>query len=317
MGPCIGQVHEFKSKRCTFLPASGDPIIEAAIAKIGQAWNMDTSQLLEGGLPIIRYLPGAPPVGKHGDEDRHGVVPNATLVIYLGDGDGQTIFPEANVAVSPHRGAVLSFQNVDDAGRPHPNGQHLVSAVPHDAPSDRLVVQIPISFSSAGEAHAYPEHVSGNKNHSAGSHAQAYSFVARLYTDSACTTLQTVTPNPVSGNDGTCYPVSVGTTTHYFTADCNSGGSMGLKAYAWSSQSACTHWAANKNSTTSQSTLAFSGIHDLTGGHHTCAGSGSSYITVDCSAGAHSTTSGAAQLSVGLLMPLLFTLLLGWGSCFW
>lgn len=31
-------------------------------------------------------------------------------VIYLGDGDGQTIFPDANVVVTPHRGAVLSFQ---------------------------------------------------------------------------------------------------------------------------------------------------------------------------------------------------------------
>lgn len=78
--PCIGQVEEFASKRCTFLPVVGSPIIEAAVTKIGQAWNMDTSQLVKGGLPIIRYLPGAPPVGKHGDEDRHGVVPNATLV---------------------------------------------------------------------------------------------------------------------------------------------------------------------------------------------------------------------------------------------
>ena len=161
--PCIGQVEEFESKRCTMLLVAGDPIIEAALAKIGNAWNMDMSRIAEGGLPIIRYLPGAPPVGKHGDEDRHGVVPNATLVIYLTNGDGQTIFPEADVAVTPQLGSVLSFQNVDDTGLPHPLAKHLVSAVPKEASGDRLVIQIPISYSSAGEAYAYPEHVSGDK----------------------------------------------------------------------------------------------------------------------------------------------------------
>ena len=86
--------------------------IEAAVAKVGEAWKMDTALLVQGGLPIIRYLPGAPEVGLHGDEDRGGIVPNATLVIYLGDGDGRTVFPEAAVTVSPQPGAVLSFQVV-------------------------------------------------------------------------------------------------------------------------------------------------------------------------------------------------------------
>ena len=91
-------------------------------------------------------------MGKHGDEDRHGVVPNATLVVYLtgstgGAGTappGQTLFPEAGVAVSPSPGAVLAFQNVDATGAPHPKGKHLVSAVPKDAAGDRLILQIPI-----------------------------------------------------------------------------------------------------------------------------------------------------------------------------
>ena len=50
-------------------------------------------------------------MGKHGDEDRHGVVPNATLVVYLtgstggaATAAGQTVFPEAGVAVSPTPG---------------------------------------------------------------------------------------------------------------------------------------------------------------------------------------------------------------------
>lgn len=169
--PCIGQVDEFDSKRCTFLPIKGDALLEAALAKIGHAWNVDTSRLLPEGLPLIRYLPGAPAVGKHGDEDRHGIVPNATLVVYLTSSDpatsgaasGQTLFPEANVAVTPRPGSVLSFQNVDGAGLPHPNGKHLVSAVPKEAKGDRLVLQIPIKHEVGVPAYAYPEHVSGAK----------------------------------------------------------------------------------------------------------------------------------------------------------
>lgn len=57
--PCIGQVEEFDSKRCAFLPVQGDALLEAAVAQIGQAWNVDTSRLQQG-LPLIRYLPGAP-----------------------------------------------------------------------------------------------------------------------------------------------------------------------------------------------------------------------------------------------------------------
>lgn len=163
--PCIGQTDEFDSKRCTLLPIAGDEIAEAAIAKIGSMWDIDTSLLLKG-LPIIRYLPGAPAVGKHGDEDRHGVVPNATLVMYLTNSDGatgQTLFPEAGVAVTPRQGSILSFQNVDEHGAPHPNGKHSVSAVPKEATKDRIVVQIPIAHKEGKRPYAYPEHVSGAK----------------------------------------------------------------------------------------------------------------------------------------------------------
>jgi hypothetical protein len=167
--PCIGQVDEFASKRCTHLPVAGDALMEAAIAKIEHEWDIDVERLKTGGLPLIRYLPGAPPVGKHGDEDRHGVVPNATLVVYLTkpsgpSAGGRTIFPEADVEVTPKQGSVLSFQNVDDHGARHPLAKHYVSAVPKDSEGDRLILQVPICHKGNGvRAHAFPEHVSGNK----------------------------------------------------------------------------------------------------------------------------------------------------------
>ena len=115
--PCIGQVDEFESKRCAFVPVAGDPLAEALVARLGEAWRVDTSRLVAAGLPLIRYLPGAPPVGKHGDEDRHGVVPNATLVLYLTGSDpahpaGQTIFPEARRRRSLRRRSVASLHRV-------------------------------------------------------------------------------------------------------------------------------------------------------------------------------------------------------------
>ena len=176
--PCIGQVDEFDSKRCTMLPTAGDEVIEAALAKFESAYDMDVKRLRDGGLPIIRYLPGAPPVGKHGDEDKHGMVPNATLVVYLtaSTGTGQTIFPDADVSVTPRPGSVLSFSNVDAAGAPHPKAKHWVSAVPKETTSDRLVLQIPIAYERTADGHArryaYPEHVSGAKK--PGQHEQMH-----------------------------------------------------------------------------------------------------------------------------------------------
>ena len=120
--PCIGQVEEYSSKRCTFLPVVGDSVIETVVAKIQAAWKIDTSALTKSGLPVIRYLPGAPPVGVHGDIGANGLVPNATLVLYLTDSEqssGQTYFPsigpEGGVQVTPRRGSIPFRMSTDAA----------------------------------------------------------------------------------------------------------------------------------------------------------------------------------------------------------
>jgi len=170
--PCIGQVDEFASKRCTLLPVAADKVLEDTIARIGEQWDIDTS-LLQKGLPVIRYLPGAPPVGVHGDKGASGLVPNATLVLYLTDGEGasgQTFFPEAGVEVTPRRGSILSWMNINAEGVPDPAAKHGVRAVSKQSSGDRFVVQIPIIHHHGKRGSAYPEHVSGMKKHTPAMH---------------------------------------------------------------------------------------------------------------------------------------------------
>lgn len=178
--PCIGQRVEYFSKRCAFLPVKDDDVIlHQALSHIEAAFNVDTAKLRSGpGLPLIRYLPGAPAVGIHGDIGATGLVPNATLVVYLTDADaadsGSTFFPKLDTLapVVPKAGSVLSFQNVDAAsGLPDPRAHHGVSRVSSSAAQDRIVVQIPLRHPSLGaNAHsrprgeAYAEHVSGGKH---------------------------------------------------------------------------------------------------------------------------------------------------------
>jgi len=171
--PCIGQTQEFATKRCTLLPVGEDSQLRALLAQIESAFQVSTDRLVEGGLPIIRYVPGAPAVGVHGDIGASGVVPNMTLVLYLTDaehGDGHTHFPHLGVSVAPKRGAILSFANVGADGHPDANSKHGVTQVSKYASRDRMVVQIPILLQVGGSDSkelrgvCYPEHVSGSKH---------------------------------------------------------------------------------------------------------------------------------------------------------
>jgi len=169
--PCIGQTREFAAKRCTLLQVGEDSQLRGLLAQIESSFQVSTAALVEGGLPIIRYLPGAPAVGVHGDVGASGVVPNMTLVLYLTDaehGDGHTHFPHLGVEVEPKRGSILSFANVGADGHPDPASKHGVTQVSKYASRDRMVVQIPILLQQAGDnglrGFCYPEHVSGSKH---------------------------------------------------------------------------------------------------------------------------------------------------------
>ena len=94
--PCIGQVEEFASKRCTLIPVDAD--VQRSLAAISTTFGVDTSAL--DMLPIIRYLPGAPqPPRAASDVGADGLVPNRTLVTYLTDADapgsGEALLPGA------------------------------------------------------------------------------------------------------------------------------------------------------------------------------------------------------------------------------
>ena len=93
---------------------------------------------------------------------------------------GKTFFPllrgqggEEILSITPKRGSVLSFTNVNRDGHVEPLAKHGVGAISPDAKGDRFVVQIPI-LHVAGEARprAYPKHVSGTKGekHAKGEH---------------------------------------------------------------------------------------------------------------------------------------------------
>ena len=191
--PCIGQKSEYASKRCALLQVgTEDAVLRKVLSSIEAAFNVDASKLRDGGLPLIRYLPGAPSVGVHGDIGATGLVPNATLVVYLTDADasgsGTTFFPHLPISpVEPKAGSVLSFANVDADGRPDPRAHHGVSSVSSSATRDRVVIQIPLRHPAAAvrppasttssllsfgrnraeqrpRGEAYAEHVSGMKH---------------------------------------------------------------------------------------------------------------------------------------------------------
>ena len=72
--PCIGQVDEFDSKRCTFLPVAGDALLEAQLAKIEHSFNQSREARLKDFLTQARRPPARPrrppPAGSPRPPDR-------------------------------------------------------------------------------------------------------------------------------------------------------------------------------------------------------------------------------------------------------
>ena len=155
--PCIGQVEEFASKRCTLIPVGAK--CSARFAAISSTFGVDTSAL--DMLPIIRYLPGAPPVGVPATSAPTASCPTARSSVPDRADAPNRARPSSRRSTSAWRApaAPLAFDNTDAAGAPDPAMRHGVTAVAAAATRDRLVIQIPIL---AGKA--YAEHVSGSKH---------------------------------------------------------------------------------------------------------------------------------------------------------
>ena len=94
--PCIGQVEELASKRCTLILVDAD--VQRSLAAISTTFGVDTSAL--DMLPIIRYLPGAPPVGVHGRD--------FLTVARVGHGDFSVEADKAALAAQADADALLA-----------------------------------------------------------------------------------------------------------------------------------------------------------------------------------------------------------------
>lgn len=101
-------------------------------------------------LPALRYAPGHTGLDVHHDRfHSDGGMPDATLLIYLTrvpPGASQTIFPDVSLQISPQPGAMLAWMNVDAQHAVDPTAAHGISALGVDAPTDRIVIQIPVNL---------------------------------------------------------------------------------------------------------------------------------------------------------------------------
>jgi len=100
-------------------------------------------------LPVNPFLMfqrsegGTPPVDLHSD---HFFV---TILLYLSDGGASTVFPRANVTITPEKGMATTFLNYDENGDRKPHADHAVQAHPANA-GERLVMLFSLELDEGG-----------------------------------------------------------------------------------------------------------------------------------------------------------------------
>jgi hypothetical protein len=87
-------------------------------------------------LPFLKFQRsegGTPPVDLHSDRTF------VTMVLNLSEGGASTVFPRANVTITPEKGMASTFLSYDENGDRNPHADHAVQAHPANA-EERLVM---------------------------------------------------------------------------------------------------------------------------------------------------------------------------------
>lgn len=153
-GLCEAQRVQNNGKACAVLPVAADSMLRfegGLIRRIGEVWAVDTSGFTS--LAVVRYAPGSPDSHVHVDHYSDGTPADITLLLYLtdmtGDGSGNTSFPFAKPApfsVSPRRGTLLAWMNVDRKGVEEPAARHYVEAWSRQAEYPRMILQFSLTL---------------------------------------------------------------------------------------------------------------------------------------------------------------------------
>lgn len=112
------------SMDASFGPADEDLVVNAINRRIAAitATDVRCGEMLH----VLRYTPGQE-YRLHHDALAGDANPRAwTAITYLNDGfaGGETVFPELDLTVAPHRGALLLFANTGADNRPDPRMRH-------------------------------------------------------------------------------------------------------------------------------------------------------------------------------------------------
>tara|TARA_B100000989_G_scaffold293085_1_gene269949 strand:+ start:1179 stop:1982 length:804 start_codon:yes stop_codon:yes gene_type:complete len=140
--PCPMQEAQWPMKRCTKLNVSH-------LASKMTAWRLSTPY-----VAVTKDLPSTANRMRHCPhydvfpERNSTIPPNATKLVYLTDTNvpskfsGQTIFPRANISVTPRAGTLVSWINTFPNGNRNPYSLHGVDVYGGDRP--RIAFQVPI-----------------------------------------------------------------------------------------------------------------------------------------------------------------------------
>ena len=150
---CQGHSH-YTTPHCVANQKSNDQfLVQHILSKLQMIWSSSNNNNINYEVPYSTMDPdpfvqfqltkgGTLPVDFHPDMDSR-----MTVVLYLTNGGAKTIFPHANLTITPQMGNAYMWLNIDPKGNMNPMSFHGVQAHPVDA-EDRvtLVMIFPFEF---------------------------------------------------------------------------------------------------------------------------------------------------------------------------